>query len=126
MRSKPRPSAPYKIPIYISRKYAANLVSDAIPCFVVAELSYGSATRMDFLKSRERDRRSAAQREVAVRMCNGLFGVEAAARPGVSRIYEGGKDFRQSTLRTVSARLKWAFNEMKHDCHIPFTTNESL
>ena len=43
--------------------------------------------------------RRAAQREVAVRMCNGLFGVEAAARPGVSRIYEGGKDFRQSSLR---------------------------
>ena len=28
----PSASAPYKIPIYISRKYAANLVSDAIPC----------------------------------------------------------------------------------------------
>ena len=27
---------------------------------------------------------------------------------------------------TVSARLKWASNEMKHDCHMPFTTNESL
>ena len=74
--------APTKIPIYMAgRKYAANLVRDAIS----RPNGFAARMRMDFLKTAankkptERDP-AVAQREVAVRMCNGLFGASERAR----------------------------------------------
>ena len=106
----PVASAPYKIPIYISRKYAANLVSDAIPSVLRGRRTLRRLSNTNGFSEEPRGAERAGlpntglPRSVRSPFACVMASLErrpqsGAARRGVSRIYEGGKDFRQSSLR---------------------------